>query len=342
MRGQAGLKHKGALWAWLTAGALLAGCGPAAPAGFVLIPTTVLEATATASALPTATATQTSTATATQTLEPSPVPPTASATATATHTVEPTATASPTLVPSPTLGPTPDAEAHLRVVTAPILMYHYVEPWPPVQDDLRQGLTVRPEDFAAQMAYLHAQGYVTVSLYDLVEALAVGKPLPEKPIVITFDDGYRSLMDFALPELQRYGYTATVFVITQLMDEGFPQYLTWEQAQSLYALGWKVEPHTKTHDQLGGRGRDFQLYQMLGSLQTVEAHIGVTPRFLAYPSGAYDDLSVELAKELHLWGAATVNYARVHTYGSLHEMGRVRVSGLGTLEEFVAALGDGP
>jgi peptidoglycan/xylan/chitin deacetylase (PgdA/CDA1 family) len=345
MRGQAALKSKGVLvLVWLGAGAVLAACGPAAPAGFGLIPPAALETTATVLPSPSATITPTFTATATHTLEPSPVPPSASptATATATHTVAPTATASPTVVPSPTLGPTPDAEAHLRVVTAPILMYHYVEPWPPGPDELRQGLTVRPEDFAAQMAYLHAQGYASVSLYDLVEALAVGKPLPEKPVIITFDDGYRSLMDFALPELQRYGYTATVFVITQLMDEGFPQYLTWEQAQSLYALGWKVEPHTKTHDQLGGRGRDFQLYQMLGSLQTVEARMGVTPRFIAYPSGAYDDLSVELAKELHLWGAATVNYARVHTYSSLHEMGRVRVSGLGTLEEFVAALGDGP
>jgi peptidoglycan/xylan/chitin deacetylase (PgdA/CDA1 family) len=190
------------------------------------------------------------------------------------------------------------------------------------------------------MAYLHAQGYVTVSLYDVVEALATGKPLPEKPVVLTFDDGYRTLMDFAVPVLDQYGYTGTVFVITQLMDEGFPQYLTWEQAEALYAQGWMIEPHTKTHDQLAGRGREFQLYQMLGSILTVEAHIGRTPRFMGYPSGEYDDLSVELAKELHLWGAVTVNFGRVHSSRSLHTLARVRVTGTGTLEEFVAALGD--
>ena len=103
-----------------------------------------------------------------------------------------------------------------------------------------------------------------------------------------------------------------------------------------------IEPHTKTHDQLEGRGRDFQLYQMLGSLQTVEAHLGRTPRFLAYPSGRYDALSVELAKELHLWGAVTTVFGRLHNYNELHTLSRVRVSGTGTLEEFVAALGDAP
>lgn len=221
-------------------------------------------------------------------------------------------------------------------------MYHYVEPWPAGLDELRQGLTVRPEDFAAQMAYLHGQGYTTVSLYDLVEALAYGEALPAKPVVLTFDDGYRTLMEYAAPVLEQYGYTGTVFVLTQLMDEEFPQYLTWEQAEALSARGWMIEPHTKTHDQLAGRGRDFQLYQMLGSMQTVEAHIGRTPRFFCYPSGQYDDLSVELAKELHLWGAVTVNFGRVHTLASMHTLPRVRVSGTGTLADFMAGLGDLP
>jgi peptidoglycan/xylan/chitin deacetylase (PgdA/CDA1 family) len=268
-----------------------------------------------------------------ETVEPSPVAPMATPTD-APATPEPSATA----LPSATPGPTPDQDALFRLVELPILMYHYVEPWPPGPDDVRLGLTVRPEDFAAQMAWLNQQGYVTVSLYDLVAALAVGQPLPAKPIVITFDDGYGTLMDFAVPTMEQYGYTGTVFVITQLMDEGFPQYLTWEEAESLNARGWMIEPHTKTHDQLAGRGYDFQLYQMLGSLQTVEAHIGRTPRFLAYPSGQYDDLSVTLVGQLQLWGAVTTNYGRLHNYNELPTLSRVRVSGTGTLEEFVAAL----
>jgi peptidoglycan/xylan/chitin deacetylase (PgdA/CDA1 family) len=244
----------------------------------------------------------------------------------------------PTDVPTDAPGPTPDAQAEARRVRLPVLMYHYVEPWPLDSGKLRQGLTVWPDDFAAQMAYLHANHYVTVSLYDLIDALARGTPLPDKAVVITFDDGYRSVFDIVAPILQPYGFTATVFVITQLMDEGFPQYLTWAEAESLYALGWKIEPHTKTHEQLAGRDRAFQLYQMLGSAQTVEAHIGRPPRFMAYPSGEFDELTLELANEIHLWGAVTTGFGQMHRWSSRYQLQRVRVSGLGTLDEFVGAL----
>lgn len=307
---------------------LLVACGPVAA--------TPPSATATLFAVIVTTPTASATEPATDTgVPPTPLPPTATGPA----TEPPSATVAPptdtSVPPTPARLPTPDALAAGRRVRLPILMYHYVEPWPGVTDVLRQGLTVRPEDFQAQMDYLHEHGYVTVSLYDLIDALALGKPLPERAVVLTFDDGYRTLLDFAVPIMEPYGYTGTVFVITQLMDEGFAQYLTWPQAEALYAQGWKIEPHTKTHADLKGRGRDFQLYQMLGSLQTVEAHLGVTPRFLAYPSGHYDDLTLELAAEMNLWGAVTVEAGRVHTYADRFTLARVRVSGTGGLQDFI-------
>jgi peptidoglycan/xylan/chitin deacetylase (PgdA/CDA1 family) len=304
----------------------LAACAPA-PAAGGLSPTTPA---ANASAAVTVTVLPPSLTPAPPTLAPSPTPSLPPPTPTATETPAPTTT--------PVAWPTPDAETASRHVRLPILMYHYIEPWPAGADEVRQGLTVRPEDFAAQMAYLHERGYATVSLYDLMDALTLGRPLPERAVVLTFDDGYRTLMDYALPALRPYGYTGTVFVITQLMDEDFPQYLTWPQAEALYAEGWKIEPHTKTHELLAGRGRDFQLYQMLGSMQTVEAHIGVTPRFFAYPAGRYDELSIQLAAEMHLWGAVTVAPGRTHTHADRYTLHRVRISGTGTLQDFINAL----
>jgi peptidoglycan/xylan/chitin deacetylase (PgdA/CDA1 family) len=251
---------------------------------------------------------------------------------------DPGVTVPPTAPPSTESQPTPDAQGETRPVRLPILMYHYVEPWPKDADEIRQGLTVKTEDFAAQMAYLHDHGYVTVSLYDLADAMALGKPLPAKAVVLTFDDGYRSLMDQVVPVLKPYGYTGTVFVVTQFTDDNRPEYITWPQAEALYAQGWKIEPHTKTHDQLEGRGRDFQLYQMLGSIETVQAHIGSRPRFFNYPSGKYDQLTLELAHELNLWGAVTVNYGLVHTWKDRYVMTRVRVSGTAGLNDFIYAL----
>jgi hypothetical protein len=77
---------------------------------------------------------------------------------------------------------------------------------------------------------------------------------------------------------------------------------------------------------------------MLGSVQTVEAHIGTQPRFFAYPSGQYDDLSVELADEMHLWGAVTTVAGRVHYYRDRFTLSRLRVPGNATLQDFIFGL----
>jgi peptidoglycan/xylan/chitin deacetylase (PgdA/CDA1 family) len=297
--------------------------GPVAPA--TALPPTPAGPTA---ALPTAIV-----IISTSTPAPTPVAPTATPLPSPTLTELPTATATPEPLP------TPDAQAQSRQARVPILMYHYVEPWPAGADEIRKNLTVRPEDFTAQIEYLHQQGYETLSLYDLVYALTLGRSLPPKAVIVTFDDGYRSLPQYAVPTMERLGYRGTIFVITEFMDNGLAAYLTWPEAESLYARGWKIEPHSKSHEQMAGRDRAFQLYQMLGSIQTVAAHIGVQPRFFSYPSGKYDDTTLQLARELNLWGAVTVEFGRTHTVKDLYTLTRVRVSGQEKLSEFAAGLG---
>jgi peptidoglycan/xylan/chitin deacetylase (PgdA/CDA1 family) len=335
----------------------LSACG----AGGAVAPATVLPPTAASpAALPTGIV-----IISTSTPAPSPLPPTplsavslgfdgAQAAATPLPSLTPTDLPTPLSAVSPRFDretqatptatataeplPTPDAQAQSRQARVPILMYHYVEPWPAGADEIRKNLTVRPEDFTAQMEYLHQQGYETVSLYDLVYALTLGRPLPPKAVIVTFDDGYRSLPQYAVPVMERYGYRGTIFVITEFMDNGLPAYLTWPQAESLYAQGWKIEPHSKSHEEMAGRDRAFQLYQMLGSIQTVAAHIGVQPRFFCYPSGKYDDTTLKLARELNLWGAVTVDFGRTHTVRDLYTLTRVRVSGPEKLSEFMAGV----
>lgn len=261
------------------------------------------------------------------------VSPSATPTFAPTLTPTPAPTLTPTATPLARVG-TPNAQTANRQVTVPILMYHYVEPLPPAADAIRQGLTVQPAAFAAQMAYLHANGYQTVSLYEVVDALAGHHTLPPKPVMLTFDDGYRPLMDFALPEMERYGFVGTVFVISEFMDREFAEYLTWEQARALHAAGWSVESHTKTHDRLEGRDFNFQLYQLLGSAQTIEANIGQRPRFLCYPAGRFDDLSVQVADQTGYWAAVTTRQGRTHTHANRFTLTRLRVDGNASLTDF--------
>jgi peptidoglycan/xylan/chitin deacetylase (PgdA/CDA1 family) len=287
-----------------------------------LAPVHVVSVTSTAPAVspaPTATALQLPSPSATPELAVTPTAPATTA-----------ATAAP--------WPTPDGEALNRQVALPILMYHYVEPWPADADQLRKNLTVQPADFAAEMAYLHEQGYVTVSLYDLMSALALGQPLPARAVVLTFDDGYRTLPDYAAPAMAPYGYTGTVFVVTQLMDENFTQYLTWPQAEALYAAGWKIEPHTKTHALLEGASRAYQLYEMLGSVQTIQAHIGVMPRFFAYPYGKWDDTTLALLHEMNMWAAVTELPGDIHFFNERFELHRVRIDGTITMADFIRTI----
>lgn len=268
---------------------------------------------------------------------PSPTfTPTATASATPTFTPSPTATA--TLTQTPTPQATPDASAKTRRVRVPILMYHYVEPWPTNADLIRKGLTVKPDDFAAQMGYLAKNGYVVVSLYAVLEALTVGKALPPKPVVLTFDDGYRDLINYAAPVMEPLGFTGTVFVITEMADRELPAYLTWPQLQTLHTRGWQIEPHTKTHAQLEGANRDKQIYEILGSIQSIEANIGVRVRFLCYPAGKYDALTLQLVRELNLWGAVTTRPGRQHQFSDRFIWTRVRVDGRGSLQDFINAL----
>ena len=328
----------------------------AATVTFVLpvLPTSSTLFTPSASISPSVT--YTSIGTSTHTLVPSiatstdtVVPPTATKTLTSTltATVQATYTATPSPMPTnipptpvPTPWPTPDSEASRRVAHVPILMYHYVEPLPEDADEIRVGLTVQPGIFRQQLAYLHARGYRSVSLYDLLYYLAHGKPLPEKPIIFTFDDGYRGLYKYAFPHMQAFGYSGTVFLVTGLMDERHPAYLTWDMALELFTNGWKLEPHSKTHVQLSDRPFPLVEYQVLGSMQTLQAHIDMQPRFFSYPSGRYDQQVIDYLLALGFWGAVTTEYGVEHDLDGALTWQRVRVPGRGSLSDLAKYLGE--
>ncbi len=249
-------------------------------------------------------------------------------------------TATPTSTLVSTQFPTPDDFGDDRVARVPILMYHYIEPLPTDADNIRVGLTVQPGVFRQQLAFLPAQGYQSVSLYDLTYYLAQGIDLPDKPVIFCFDDGYRGLYQHAFPHMDAFGYTGTIFVLTQLMDEEHPSYLTWRMARRMYDYGWKIEPHSKTHVQLSNRPFELVQYQVLGSMQTVEAHIGLQPRYFSYPSGSYDQQVIDYLKALGFWGAVTTEFGLEHDITGAFTWNRIRVSGQTTIEVLAKYLGE--
>ncbi len=215
----------------------------------------------------------------------------------------------------------------LRRIRVPILMYHYVSELPPDADEYRRNLTISPGNFRAHLQYMQEQGYQTIGLHDLDNALRNGAPLPERPVILTFDDGYTDHYTDAFPILREFGATGTFFVITARLDENHPRYITWEQAREMAAAGMSIEPHSKNHIELDGRDRDTLVYEILGSIQSVEYHIGQTPRTFSYPVGRYDDATLAVMAETDIRRAVTTELGSVHTTSNSLLVGRLRISG---------------
>ncbi|MEJ2560810.1 MAG: polysaccharide deacetylase family protein [Anaerolineae bacterium] len=134
-------------------------------------------------------------------------------------------------------------------------MYHYISEPPAGADVYRQDLSVTPADFEAQLSWLRSQGYEGITLTDLVYHLALGWSLPDKPVILTFDDGYRDNYTNAFPLLKKYDYVGTFFLVTRPIDEGDPAYLTWDMVKEMHQAGMVFGPHGYRHYDLAGAPR---------------------------------------------------------------------------------------
>lgn len=177
-------------------------------------------------------------------------------------------------------------------LSVPSLMYHDVNA-PPVRAafpsqyayQLQYNLTVSVADFASQMNWLASHGYHAISLARLADALYYRLPLPPRPVVITFDDGFLGQFTQAAPILRRHGFTGTFFICTGLMgwQTKTQQYLSWQQAEQLSQSGFWVEDHTVNDDtSLYGLG-EAGLRSLIVSTQAVIAsHLHQPVQFFAY------------------------------------------------------------
>jgi peptidoglycan/xylan/chitin deacetylase (PgdA/CDA1 family) len=268
----------------------------------------------------------------------STITPTARAARVITPTATPTATFSPTPTPTPTPTPPPTPDGQTRSVRLPILMYHYVSEPPPDADAYRQDLSVTPENFEGQLRYLIENGYTTITLKELIYHLTLGRPLPERPVILTFDDGYRDNFLQAYRLLRRYDSVGTFFVVTGFIDENRPEYLTWGQVRVMHRGGMAFGSHSYTHPDLRGQEMDYLVWQILGSQQALAERIGEPVRFFSYPAGSYDRQVIDVLRSAGFWAAVTTQQGTTHTSDGLFELARVRVRGDDTLDDFAAKL----
>ena len=188
------------------------------------------------------------------------------------------------------------------------------------------------------MQYLRDAGYHAITLDDLLYYLTQGTPLPDKPVILTFDDGYADNYSNAFPLLQRYGITAHFFVITDFVNAQDPEYATWPQIEEMAAGGQLFGSHSRDHPALAGQSLDYLVWQALGGMEAIEEHLGYHPRWIAYPSGSYDDETIAVYQSAGYWGGLTTHQGATHTSDQLFELRRVRVRNRYTAEDLARLL----
>ncbi|WP_160688723.1 polysaccharide deacetylase family protein [Clostridium sp. C2-6-12] len=171
----------------------------------------------------------------------------------------------------------------------PVLYYHSV------RESADNEVTIKPEILREHLKYINEQGYTTLTMKQLEDYILNNSPIPEKSILITFDDGYMDNYYNAFPILKEFNMTATIFCITSELDGSY--YLSKEAIKEISDYGIDIESHTVTHPHLNKLKYDKQLEELLESKKTLEGITGKEITSIAYPFGDFDDNSVKAAKE---------------------------------------------
>lgn len=169
----------------------------------------------------------------------------------------------------------------------PILMYHSITDEDETKVRAYYRTTTSPSVFAQHMHYLHDLGYSTINVADAVNLLQNGGPT-KKYAVITFDDGYADFYTQAFPALNRYEFTATVFLPTGYIGTVPVQFkgkdcLTWSEVRELCKYGISFGSHTVTHPQLSTLDVCNVSDEIVNSKQTIEDNLGESVESFAYP-----------------------------------------------------------
>jgi len=215
----------------------------------------------------------------------------------------------------------------------PILMYHVIGT--PPRGERYPDLFVSQRDFATQMRYLEAHGFTAVTLSELFAFWHGKGRLPAKPVVLSFDDGYRSDWRVAAAILQRIGWPGVLnLCLNAVRAHGD---LPVPLVHALVRNGWEVDDHTLTHPDLTTLDAARLHDEIVVSRARLRALTGERVLFFCYPSGAYDAKVIAAVRAAGFKGATTTNEG-LATPGDRYTLARIRVHPAMDLRTFAQTL----
>ncbi len=216
----------------------------------------------------------------------------------------------------------------------PVLMYHRVDAVVP-PGAVGRDLTVSPESFAAQLAYLRAHRVRTLTAAELARELARGRQ-PRDAVVLTFDDGYEDAATTALPILRKYGARGTFYVSSGFV--GTPGHVTWRELRDMRDAGMEVACHGTFHLDLSTLDRAGQLAEAGGCMRRFAQYLGIVPVTYAYPAGKYDATTFDVMRSLGIRAAFREGGGPVLDLAAPYVLPRLRVSRDTSIDGFAALL----
>jgi peptidoglycan/xylan/chitin deacetylase (PgdA/CDA1 family) len=239
------------------------------------------------------------------------ITPTASQTPTITLTPSPTSTATPTITPTWIKHPkgTP--------IIAPILLYHHIR-----DIDKPGRYDISPATFETQLQYLKQWGYTSITIEKLVDALKYSDPLPEKPVIITFDDGDLDIYQNAFPIMQKMGFVGTFYVVSNRLKS--VDFVNVAQLREMVAAGWEIGSHSHSHNDMTLNHNSINS-EALGSKKELIDAIGAPVNSFAYPFGQIDPVVGNHVASYGYTNGVGLGTSYTHTLGSIFYLSRLEV-----------------
>lgn len=209
--------------------------------------------------------------------------------------------------------------------TVPILIYHSI--------NYGEGtFFVTPENFSKQMEYLKKNNYKVITLDELVNSIK-GKKSIRKSVVITFDDGYEDNFKYAYPILKKFGFPATVFIVSDFVGKK-TLFLTWDEVMAMSRDNISFGGHGRSHIYLAPVTDEKVLWsEISGSKSDIESK-GLSVSYFCYPSGGFNPKAKELVIKAGYKGACTTNRGFEKFNSDIYELKRIKVTNFDTTKPF--------
>ncbi|MCE5257527.1 MAG: polysaccharide deacetylase family protein [Chloroflexi bacterium] len=222
-------------------------------------------------------------------------------------------------------------------VPVPILMYHNIKDFEDASQVSEEQLawTVRETAFTEQMHYLRDNGWHSISPQQLIDYFG-GAPLPSKPVIISMDDGWVSLLTRAWPVFLETGLRPVVYIVAAFPTYGSEtDYLVWDQLRELVAQGMWVGCHSYSHYSMYELSPEDLHHEVFDARDEIEAQLGVKLDSFSYPFGAYGDETVAEVQAAGFTSAVTLNPVGYQEPAEPYRLNRLQIDYSMTLEQFI-------